>query len=136
MFDHVTVIVANNQAKGPLFTLDERLIFFREAIGHITNADVMPMKGKLTVDFARELGALAIIRGLRAVSDFEFEFQMAQMNRKLDDRIETIFFMPNEEYFFTSSNLVKHVARYEVDRIANLMPKNVLEALRKKQSIQ
>lgn len=132
LFDHVTVIVANNQAKGPLFSLEERIPLFADAITHIPNADVMPMKGKLTVDFARDLGAVAIIRGLRAVSDFEFEFQMAQMNRKLDEEVETIFLMPNEEYFFTSSNLVKHVARYELDRIASLMPSNVFEALKVK----
>lgn len=132
MFDHVSVIVVNNEAKGPLFSLQERMNLLTEAIAHIPNADVLPMKGKLTVDFARDVGAVAIIRGLRAVSDFEYEFQMAQMNRKLDDHIETVFFMPNEEFFFTSSNLIKHVARYELERISNLMPPNVLQALRER----
>lgn len=132
MFDHVTVVIANNESKGPLFNLEERVELFRQAVSNIPNTDITSMKKTLTVDYARELGAVAIVRGLRAVSDFEFEFQMAQMNRKLDDKIETVFLMPNEEYFFTSSNLVKHVARYELERIRSLVPDHVIEALYQK----
>ena len=132
MFDHVVIVAVNNERKGPLFSLEERMTLIEEAIKDIPNASIETMKGKLTVDFAHELGAVAIIRGLRAISDFEYEFQMAQMNRKLDDEIETVFFMPNEEYFFTSSNLLKHVARYELERISNLMPPNVMAALKER----
>lgn len=129
LFDHVTVVVANNRAKGPLFTVEEREALFREAAAHLPNVEVRSMRGRLTVDFAREVGAVAIIRGLRAISDFEFEFQMAQMNRRLDETIETVFLMPNEDYFFTSSNLLKHVARYEIERIRKFLPPNVIEPL-------
>lgn len=85
----------------------------------------------LIVDLAEELGAIALIRGLRAISDFEYEFQMAQMNRHLDDKIETIFLMPNEEYFFTSSHLIKNVFQF-TDREKHLIPSNVHAALSKK----
>jgi Phosphopantetheine adenylyltransferase len=85
----------------------------------------------LIVDLAEQLNAVALIRGLRAVSDFEHEFQMAQMNRHLDERIETIFLMPNEQYFFTSSNLVKQVFKF-TDREKHLIPTNVHAALSKK----
>ena len=83
----------------------------------------------LTVDFVRGFGACAIIRGLRAVSDFEFEFQMAQMNRHLDSSVETIFLMPSHKYFYLSSTLIKQVACYDPARIAEFVPPNVLSVL-------
>ena len=132
LFDHVTVLIVNNQHKKTLFTLEERLEFFQQIFTDWSAANVQTMSSQLTVDVAKSLGAMAIIRGLRAVSDFEYEFQMAQMNRKLDESIETVFFMPNEEYFFTSSHLVKHISQYELNRIRNLVPPVVAEALKTK----
>lgn len=132
MFDQVIVVVANNVSKTPLFSVDERLDLIQSCIESIPQAKVTSMQSELTVDVAKSLGAIAIIRGLRAISDFEYEFQMAQMNRILDGDIETVFFMPNEDYFFTSSNLVKQVSSIAQERISTLVPPPVLEALRKK----
>lgn len=138
IFDEVVMVVANNRAKGPLFTLQERISLIEESLKQegFSNASVQGMEHTLTVDFARQLGAKAIVRGLRAVSDFEFEFQMAQMNRNLDDEIETVFLMPNDTYFYTSSNLIKHVSRYTQDRIAKLVPVPVQKALNNKMKEQ
>ncbi len=130
IFDHVVVAIADNQSKAPLFSIDERIELAEENIAKLEKVSVRPFDG-LIVDLAEELEAVALIRGLRAVSDFEYEFQMAQMNRHLDDKIETIFLMPNEEYFFTSSHLVKQVFRY-TDREMSLIPANVHAALSKK----
>lgn len=126
IFDKVVIGVAPNHPKGPMFPLDQRIELVRENVRDI-NADVRSFNG-LVVDFAREVGAIALIRGLRAVSDFEYEFQMTQMNRDLDDGIETIFFMPGARYFFTSSNLIKQVAHYNSERIEKFIPPNVARA--------
>jgi pantetheine-phosphate adenylyltransferase len=128
IFDKVIVAVALNARKKPLFSLDERVAFIEENIRPIPNATVSPFDG-LTVDFAKSVGAVAVIRGLRAVSDFEYEFQMAQMNRQLDGDIETIFLMPNQEYFYTSSQLIKLVSGYTTERIKQFIPNNVREHL-------
>lgn len=130
IFDEVVVAVADNQSKGPLFEIEERVALVKENIAQWPQVSVRPFNG-LVVDLAHEVKAVALIRGLRAVSDFEYEFQMAQMNRHLDDSIETIFLMPNEEFFFTSSQLVKQVFRY-TDREMTLIPSNVHAALRLK----
>lgn len=130
IFDKVVVAVARNSAKTPLFTAEERVELIRENVRNRPNIEVLAFDG-LIVDLARKLDAVALIRGLRAVSDFEHEFQMAQMNRHLDDRIETIFLMPNERYFFTSSNLVKQVFQF-TDREKHLIPENVHAALSQK----
>jgi pantetheine-phosphate adenylyltransferase len=130
IFDHVIMAVADSQSKGPMFSLEERISMIQENIGHLENVSVMPFHG-LVVDFAIQMGASALIRGLRAVSDFEFEFQMAQMNRLLDGKVETIFLMPNEKYFFTSSNLVKQVHHY-TDRNTGLVPPNVFDELKRR----
>lgn len=127
IFDKVVVAVARNAAKEPLFTSEERVQLIQENMVDRPNISVIAFDG-LIVDLARELKAVALIRGLRAVSDFEHEFQMAQMNRHLDEKIETIFLMPNERYFFTSSNLVKQVFKF-TDREKNLIPENVHRAL-------
>ena len=132
MFDFVTVVIASNRSKDPMFTQEERKELLDLSIKDIPNADSHIMEDTLTVDFAKSVGAIAIVRGLRAISDFEYEFQMAQMNRMLDDGIETVFLMPNEEFFFTSSNLIKQVSTLEIDRIASLIPPPVQEALRKR----
>lgn len=131
LFDKVIIAVANNPAKEPFFTVDERLELLRENVSIIPNAQVVSFQG-LVVDYAKEVKAVAIIRGLRAVSDFEFEFQMTQMNRDLDPTIETIFLMPGATYFFTSSTLMKQVAFFEVSRIAKFIPENVVRALERK----
>lgn len=128
LFDEVVMAVAPNPHKQPAFTLEQRIEFIQENL-RTTNVVVTTFDG-LVVDFAREIGALALIRGMRAVSDFEFEFQMTQMNRDLAPEIETIFLMPSARYFFTSSSLMKQVARYEIDRIAKFIPPNVVTALR------
>jgi pantetheine-phosphate adenylyltransferase len=97
----------------------------------LPNASAERLDG-LTVDFAKKRGAVALIRGLRAVSDFEYEFQMAQMNRHLDASIETIFLMPSHTFFYTSSHIVKQVWQVESSRLKPFVPANVLRALRKK----
>ena len=110
LFDEVIVSVAYNDEKSPLFTCAERLELLRETISPFENVKVAQFEG-LLVDFARHQNATAIVRGLRAISDFEFEFQMALMNRKLEGSVETIFLMPKEEYTYLSSRIVKEIAR-------------------------
>jgi pantetheine-phosphate adenylyltransferase len=128
LFDRVTVAIAHNPGKGPLFTAEQRLEMIRPNLAQFPNVDLTTFGG-LLVDFAIEQKASAIIRGLRALSDFEFEFNMALMNRHLQPAIETIFVMPNENYSYTSSNLVKQVARYGGD-VSHFVPANVATALK------
>jgi pantetheine-phosphate adenylyltransferase len=109
LFDRVIVAVAHNASKKPLFTLQERLRLVRRSLPDCPTVKADTMDG-LLVDYADARGAQAIIRGLRAVSDFEFEFQLALMNRKLNGKVETIFMMPRETYTFLSSRLVKEIA--------------------------
>jgi len=123
------VAVAINDQKQPLFTPDERLAMLRQAIT-IDAVRVAPMEG-LLVEFAASENAHAIVRGLRAISDFEFEFQMALMNRKLDPEIETIFLMPKEEYTYLSSRIVKEIAKLGGD-VSAFVPRLVAAALAKK----
>ena len=130
LFDEVIVAVAHNDQKNPLFTLDERLEFLRQTVGEMENVKIAPLDG-LLVDFAIAKNATAVVRGLRAVSDFEFEFQMALMNRKLEASIETIFLMPKEEYTYLSSRIVKEIARLGGD-ISQFVPADVASALKKK----
>jgi pantetheine-phosphate adenylyltransferase len=129
LFDRVTVAIADNQGKEPLFTAEERLAMIRPNVAQFPNVSVTTFGG-LLVDFALEQKADAIIRGLRALSDFEFEFNMALMNRHLQPMIETIFVMPNEQFSYTSSSLVKQVARFG-GQVGHFVPPNVAEALRK-----
>jgi pantetheine-phosphate adenylyltransferase len=130
LFDEVIVAVAHNDEKQPLFPLKERLDLLRETAGKIDNVRITKFKG-LLVDFAQAQKAGAIIRGLRAVSDFEFEFQMALMNRKLDAAVETIFLMPKEEYTYLSSRIVKEIARLGGD-ISSFVPACVAKVLNRK----
>jgi pantetheine-phosphate adenylyltransferase len=109
IFDNIIVAVASNPGKHPLFDLTERVDLVKAVTKDFAGVDVEPFDG-LLVQFAHERGAQAVIRGLRAISDFEFEFQMALVNRKLDQRIETLFLMPSEEYSYLSSSLIKEVA--------------------------
>lgn len=129
LFDRVTMAVASNPGKGPLFTPQERVDMILPNVANLKNVDVQVFDG-LLVDFALSVKATAIIRGLRALSDFEFEFNMALMNRHLQPTIETLFVMPRGAYSFTSSNLIKQVARYNGD-VSHFVPDNVGEALKK-----
>jgi len=108
--DRIIVAVAENHAKTELFSMEERVGLIREAGSHIPGLEVRSFEG-LLVNFVREEGAQAVIRGLRAVSDFEYEFQMALMNRSLDETLETIFLVPSQENIYLSSRIVKEVAR-------------------------
>ena len=130
LFHRVIVAVARNESKNPLFTPAERVTLIKQGIRHLSGVEVDAFDG-LLVDYVREHQAQAIVRGLRAVSDFEFEFQMALMNRKLDENIETIFMMPKETYTFISSRIVKEIAKLGGD-IRPFVPSHVETALRKK----
>ena len=131
LFDEVIVAIAVNDQKQPLFSLEERVAFLTKTLGKLDGVQVAPLEG-LLVDFAVEQKATAVIRGLRAISDFEFEFQMALMNRKLEPTVETIFLMPKEEYTYLSSRIVKEIARLGGD-ISAFVPATVVEAFRNKQ---
>jgi len=109
VFDRLTVAVGTAREKDPMFTVDERVEFIRDAVRDLDGVDVISFRG-LLVDTAKQAGATAIIRGLRAVSDFEYEFQMALMNRRLAGEIETVFLMPSESYTYLDSTIVKEVA--------------------------
>ena len=128
LFERVTVAVALVTTKSPLFSAEQRVAFVKSNIGKMKNVEVVSFDG-LLVDFARQQKAHAIIRGLRALSDFEFEFNMALMNRHLEPKVETIFVMPNEAYSYTSSSLVKQIAKLGGD-VAHFVPANVAEALK------
>jgi len=129
LFDRVTVAVAHNAGKGPLFTAEQRLAMLAPNLAPFPNVTAVPFAG-LLVDFALAQKADAIIRGLRALSDFEFEFNMALMNRHLQPAIETIFVMPNEQFSYTSSSLVKQVAKFGGD-IGHFVPPNVAAELKR-----
>ena len=130
LFDHIIVAIAENEEKAPTFPLEERKRLVEENLSHLDDVTVATFDG-LVVEYARKIDAIALVRGLRAVSDFEYEFQMAQMNRHLDSEIETMFLMPNEKYFFTSSQLLKLVHKYGGEG-TDLVPANALRALQAK----
>jgi len=130
LFDRVIVAIAQNTDKRPMFTQADRKRQISETVKDLPNVEVAAFKG-LLVDFAEQKKAQAIIRGLRAVSDFEFEFQLALMNRKLKEEIETIFMMPRESYTFLSSRLVKEIAGLGGD-VGAFVPANVERALKRK----
>jgi pantetheine-phosphate adenylyltransferase len=130
LFEHVTVAVAVSSTKNALFTADQRVELVRANLGHLPNVDVLSFEG-LLVEFARQHKAHAIIRGLRALSDFEFEFNMALMNRHLEPNVETLFVMPKEAYSYTSSSLVKQIAKLGGD-VGKFVPPNVAEAMQKR----
>jgi pantetheine-phosphate adenylyltransferase len=129
--DELVVAVLRNSEKGkPLFTVLEREQMLREATVGIQNVSVTTFDG-LLVDFARKQGAKAVLRGIRAVSDYEYELQMAMMNRKLDPELETLFMMPGEKYTYVSSRLIKGVFHLGGD-VSSLVPPNVVERLKRK----
>jgi pantetheine-phosphate adenylyltransferase len=130
IFDELVVGVAKDSTKKTLFSLAERVNLIQEATQHIPHVVVKPFEG-LLVDFAKKEKAVALVRGLRAVSDFEFEFQLALMNRKLEPNLETVFLMPREELTYISSRLVKEICRLG-GNIDLFVPPNVALALRSK----
>ena len=133
--DHLVVAILRNSEKGkPLFTVPERLEMTTEAVAHMPNVSVMTFNG-LLVDFARQQGAKAVLRGIRAISDYEYEFQMAMMNRKLDPELETLFMMPAEKYTYVSSRLIKGVFQLGGD-ITALVPPLVVERLKSKRVVE
>lgn len=130
VFDEVYVVVLNNSSKKSLFSIKERMDLIGEVTKQIPNVKVDSFQG-LLVDYANSVKADAIIRGLRAVSDFEYEMQITSMNRVLNDKIETFFIMTNSQYSFLSSSIVKEVAQYN-GNVSDLVPLEVEEALRNK----
>src|SRR5688500_9515714 len=130
LFDRVIVAVAINESKTPMFSMAQRKELTARAVEHLPNVEVDTFTG-LLVDYVSLKKGEAVIRGLRAVSDFEFEFQLALMNRKLNEQVETIFMMPKETYTFISSRMIKEVARLGGD-ISSFVPTHVGEALREK----
>ncbi len=130
LFDEVIVTIAKNPVKTNMFTVEERLEMLRTSVKDIPNVLVDSYDG-LVVDHANQLGAVGIIRGLRAVSDFEYEFQMALMNRKLSNGIKTIFLMPHEKYTYLNSTIVRNLAQFEGD-VSGFVPEIVIKKLKEK----
>ena len=128
LFDRLTVAILNNPVKDPLFTVEERVEMLRESTAALTNVSVATFDG-LMVEFARKQGASAVLRGIRAISDYEYEFQMALMNRRLAPEIETVFLQPAGRYSFVSPRMLKEVFAFGGD-VSGLVPPNVLKRLR------
>lgn len=127
IFDRVTVAVLENEGKSPLFSVAERIELIRLVAGKIENVEILSFNG-LLVRFMEEIDAQVVVRGIRAVSDYEYELQMALMNRELAPEIETLFMLPSIEYTYVSSRLVKEVCRFGGD-VSSLVPQPVLERL-------
>jgi len=132
LFSELTVAILQNPSKNPMFTIEERVEMLREVTAGIENVHVATFDG-LMVDFARELGATAVLRGIRAISDYEYEFQMALMNRRLAPEVETVFLQPAGRYSFLSSRMLKEVASLGGD-VTGLVPPNVYKRLRQRLS--
>jgi len=130
LFDRSIVAILRNPDKDPLFPLEERVDILRSVVGRWSNVEVDTFDG-LLVDFARAQGAQVIVRGLRALSDFEYEFQMTLMNQRLEPGIQTVFMMPSEAYSYVSSRLVKEVARLGGD-VTGLVPPDVVTRLKRR----
>ncbi|BBL69674.1 pantetheine-phosphate adenylyltransferase [Methylogaea oryzae] len=130
MFDRLVVAIAENKNKAPLFTLAERVELVKAAIAHLDNVTVVGFDN-LLVDCAKLHGAQVVLRGLRAVSDFEYEFQLAWMNRRLSANLETMFLTPSEQYAFLSSSMIREIAKLGGD-VSSFVPDEVRAALDKK----
>jgi pantetheine-phosphate adenylyltransferase len=130
LFDKVIITIARNTAKNPLFTEEERIALLRQVTKHYKHVEVDSFNG-LLVEYVQKRHAIAVVRGLRAMTDFEYELQMALMNRKLDEKMETVFMMPNEKYTYLSSNFVREIARLGGD-VSKFVPAVVLKALQQK----
>ncbi|QOS99634.1 pantetheine-phosphate adenylyltransferase [Brevibacterium sp. JNUCC-42] len=130
IFDKVIVAVLVNSSKNPLFTLEERMALLREVTAEYSNVEVDTFNG-LLIDYMQRKEARVLLKGLRAVSDFEYEMQMASINRKLDEEIETLFVMTNNQYSFLSSSIVKELAKYDAN-VTDLVPPIVEQSMRLK----
>lgn len=130
IFDKVYICVVENSNKNTVFSLEERVVLVKKSLENIKNIEVIPFSG-LLVDFATKLNAKVILRGLRVVSDFEYEFQMSSMNKKLNNNIESIFLTPSESYAFLSSSLVKEIAQLGGD-VSTFVNEDVKTALERK----
>jgi pantetheine-phosphate adenylyltransferase len=130
LFDHLYIVIAINSKKTPLFTTEERIELAKKSVVHLKNVSVVSHNG-LLIDYAKSIHATAIVRGIRAVTDFEYELQIAQMNRKLEPTISTIFLMPNEKYSYLNSSIVRELARYH-QNVDEFVSPFVSEALRQK----
>jgi pantetheine-phosphate adenylyltransferase len=130
LFDRVIVAVVRGRDKGSLFTVEERVELVREAVGHLPVVEVESFEG-LMVDYATRKGAVAVVRGIRAISDFESEFDQALMNRKMAPHLESVYLMANQENLFISATRIREVSRLGYD-VADLVPANVRTALRAK----
>ena len=130
LFDEVVVTVARNPVKNQMFSLEDRLFMLRESLSQFENVYVDSFNG-LIVDHAKQVEAVGIIRGLRAVSDFEYEFQMALMNRKLDDKLRTIFLMPHEKYTYLNSTIIRNLSVFDGD-VSDFVPPIVIDMLEKR----
>jgi pantetheine-phosphate adenylyltransferase len=131
MFDKVVVAIFENPMKGPLFSVEERRRLIEESIRGLSNIEIDTFSNTLLVFYAKQRQAHVIVRGLRAIADFEYEFQMTLMNRRLDEDIETVFLMPREEYTYVASRLIKEVAAYG-GNVEELVPPPVALALKEK----
>ncbi|KMP10617.1 phosphopantetheine adenylyltransferase [Candidatus Nitromaritima sp. SCGC AAA799-A02] len=129
LFDRLVVAVALNPRKNPLFSIEQRVEFIKYGLKDLKNVEVLPFSN-LLIEFAQQKKASVIIKGLRAVSDFEYELQMGLMNRNLDESMETLFMIPSQEYSFLSSNFVKEIAKHGGD-VHKLVPKSVAKRLNK-----
>ena len=130
LFDKLYILVATNMNKHTMFTTDERINLIKEVIKDIPNVEVTSSPS-LTVDFAKQVGAAAMVRGLRMVSDFEYELQLATLNKHLNDKVETVFIMSSHEYSFLSSSSVKEMAKFSAD-ISPFVPEIVATSLKEK----
>ena len=128
LFDHLIVAILSNPVKAPLFTAEERVEMLKESTAALKNVSVATFDG-LMVEFARKQGVSAVLRGIRAISDYEYEFQMALMNRRIAPEIETVFLQPAGRYSFVSSRMLKEVVSFGGD-VSGLVPPNVLKRLR------
>jgi pantetheine-phosphate adenylyltransferase len=127
LFDKVIITIARNSAKNPLFSEKERLAMIKEAVKDLEGVEVDSFEG-LLVEYARKKKATAVVRGLRAISDFEYELQMALMNRRLNEQLVTVFLMPNEKYTYLNSSIVREIARHQGD-VKDFVPQHVYRKL-------
>ncbi|WP_100404584.1 pantetheine-phosphate adenylyltransferase [Bacillus solitudinis] len=134
VFDKVIVAVLHNRNKQPMFSIDERVHLLKQVTSHIENIEVDSFNG-LLIDYVKEKNAQTIIRGLRAVSDFEYEMQAASINKKLGPEIETFFMMTSNHYSYLSSSIVKEVAKYQAD-VSDLVPVEIADALKEKFKVE
>lgn len=132
LFDHLIIAVATNPQKKPLFSTEERIDMIRNVVGNDPRIEICRVDG-LLVEYAEKRGAVALIRGLRAVSDFEYELQMAMINRKLNEKLITVFLMPHERYAYLNSSIVKELAYFNAE-FDQFVPKYVYEKLKEKLS--